>query len=474
MVPRFCRIGAGWLFCVAASCSTEELPPSGGGGGGPAVPPPSWSLAWGGDDEEIANSVAFAPDGHVVVGGFWWKGNEPFDFGCGDLGPSYVDAYDMFLARLDADGTCVWSRSFGGAPNAEGASDTLHDLVADLNGDVIFTGSLNGDIDFAPEASGGELDKQGIASAHVVKLDGASGAHLWSTVFYGGTATVTGNGIAADAEGHVLVTGRLHDAAYFGPFILSSDDIGDVFVTKLDRDSGQAIWATALGYANADQGNAIAVDPAGNVIVAGMADEYSFPAADMFAAKLDGATGQPIWERLLSAGEEDVARISRVATTPAGDVVVVGEFRGTLELGQTTLISADTDGFVALLNQAQGAVRWAVQLGGPGRDGLHGLAVDDAGVLFVAGARTANSENVLVAALNDRGTVLWERLYGGAQSQSALALALGPAGQVAVVGGFHGQLQIVPGEVLRCEISPGVDCDPLQHYANVFGAVFVP
>ena len=51
---------------------------------------------------------------------------------------------------------------------------------------------------------------------------------------------------------------------------------GDAFVVKLDP-TGAVVWATYLGGSGYDAANAIAVDAAGNVYVAGQTSSSNFP-----------------------------------------------------------------------------------------------------------------------------------------------------------------------------------------------------
>lgn len=464
------------LFLVSG-CAEVELPASGGGaaGGADALPPPSWSRGWGRDGEHVPNSIAFTDEGHVVIGGFWWQETEPFDLGCGDLGETYHDAYDMFVARLDEAGACVWSKSFG---SDNDGWDTIHDLAVDRNGDVVFTGALGGSIAFAPDSAGGELDFRGISPAEVVKLEGTNGDHIWSVAFSGGAATVTGNAIATDSAGDVLVTGRLYSSANFGQFELSPNDGNDAFIVKLDGESGQPIWATSLSYAGADEGTAIAVDADDDVVVAGMADDYHLPAADLFVAKLAGTSGETIWDHWwISPGEGDTARIGRIAVTSDQDVIVSASFSGTIHPGVTTLKSAASDGFVAKLDGANGLPRWARAVGGPGDDGVSSVAVGADGVVYAAGAtQAADTEgaDVLLIAIDPGGNTLWERTFGGAMDQGVASVALGPQGQLALIGTYYGTLELGGQPAIECEATAGLPCDPLVHYPNGFAAVFLP
>jgi len=97
--------------------------------------------------------------------------------------------------------------------------------------------------------------------------------------------------IAADAAGNAYITGATSDpnfpttqsvlqpvfsipAAQINPF---SKPPADAFAAKLNPSGTAMVWATFLGGTAADQGQSIAVDPSGNVWIAGTTSSADFP-----------------------------------------------------------------------------------------------------------------------------------------------------------------------------------------------------
>lgn len=103
----------------------------------------------------------------------------------------------------------------------------------------------------------------------------------------------TATGIAADSAGNAYVTGSTFDAAfpstqgvYQGTFDGSQSTSltfpfppTDAFVAKLNPTGTAMVWATYLGGKAADAANAIALDPSGNVWIAGATASPDFPNA---------------------------------------------------------------------------------------------------------------------------------------------------------------------------------------------------
>lgn len=68
----------------------------------------------------------------------------------------------------------------------------------------------------------------------MVKLSGSDGSHLWSRRF-GSNLDDDGNSLAVDASGNVLVTGFFRNTVDFGGGGLTSAGSTDIFLLKLLR-----------------------------------------------------------------------------------------------------------------------------------------------------------------------------------------------------------------------------------------------
>ncbi|MBI3502643.1 MAG: SBBP repeat-containing protein, partial [Bacteroidetes bacterium] len=97
-----------------------------------------------------------------------------------------------------------------------------------------------------------------------------SPAYLWAQ-HAGGTSYDEGRSIATDANGNVLVTGIFQSSTItFGTTTLTNANAGypDIFIVKYDA-SGNVLWAKSAGGTSADYGYGIAADANGNVLVTG-------------------------------------------------------------------------------------------------------------------------------------------------------------------------------------------------------------
>lgn len=333
-----------------------------------------WSKRFVGASAQAGQGIATDGAGNVFVTGYF---NGDGDFGSGVL-VSAGNA-DAFIAKLGVDGAPLWSKSFGGA-----GDDASQGLAVDSAGNVVVTGHFNGSVDFG----GGALTSAGNSDIFVVKL-GADGTHLWSKRF-GDPSYQSGQGVAVDSAGNVLITGFFNGAIDFGGGPLASAGNKDVFVAKLDP-GGAHVWSKRFGDADVQYGQSLAVDDAGNVIITGTFSGTidfggsSFVGAgtgDIFLAKLD-SNGAHMWSKRF--GDADAQDGASVAVDIAGNVLLTGTFAGTVDFGGGPLASLGvSDMFLAKLD-ADGAHLWSKRFGKGNDDDGVGVAVDVGGNALIAG-----------------------------------------------------------------------------------------
>ena len=173
-----------------------------------------WSKRFGAKSTEYTYDLAVDPTGGVVfVGSF----SKPVDFGGGEL--TSRGSGDAFVAKLDASGNHVWSKSFGGSEDDNG-----YDVAIDPKGNVAVTGyfQLTADFDGHPQQSAGRND------AFVMRLD-ASGTPVW-TKRLGGSEADYGHGVTIDANGAIVATGHFVGKASYTGGELSSNGGHDIYV----------------------------------------------------------------------------------------------------------------------------------------------------------------------------------------------------------------------------------------------------
>lgn len=333
-----------------------------------------WAKQMGGTITEIAHSITTDVSGNVyVVGSF--EGMADFDPSSSTFNLTSAGSDDIFIAKLDANGNFVWAKQIGGTN-----TDLGFGIITDLSGNVYFTGSFEGTVDFNPGAGVFNLTAAVFNDAFVAKLD-SSGNFIWAKQF-AGTSSVNSNAISIDSSENVYVAGDFFETVDFDPNagtfnLIASGNFNDVFVCKLDS-SGNLVWAKQMGGNGIDIARAISIDASGNVLTTGdfraLADfdpgTGNFPLTpiglqDAFISKLD-ASGNFIWAKQL--GGTEIVIGNSITTDAQGKVFSTGYFQGTADFdpgsGMYNFTSLGIgDAFISCLD-ASGEFVWAVQLGG--------------------------------------------------------------------------------------------------------------
>jgi hypothetical protein len=166
------------------------------------------------------------------------------DLGCGPI-TSGVNGSTL-LARFDASGACVWNKTID---------------VPGLNAWLFPDGEMLVGLDFAGtvDLGGGPLTSVGVIDVAIARLD-SSGTHLWSKRF-GGPGVSLSPRVWANANGSVVLTGGLTGWVDFGGGALGSM-ADQAYVVKL-ADDGAFLWQHQL-----PSGTNILSDPCGGAVYA--------------------------------------------------------------------------------------------------------------------------------------------------------------------------------------------------------------
>jgi hypothetical protein len=205
--------------------------------------------------------------------------------------------------------------------------------------------------------------------------------------------------------------------------------------------SGQGItWTDQFGSIQSDDGEAVAIDAAGDVYIVGqtvgvLPGQTSAGTIDAFVRRYD-ASGAEVWTRQFGSWERDYAK--GVTVDAPGNVYVVGQTFGTLP-GQVS--AGGWDAFVRKYDPAGNEV-WTRQFGTGGGEGAMGVAVDAGGHTYVVGSTRAvlpgqtwgGDWDAFVRRYDPAGTEEWTRQLGGHESDHAVSVAVDPAGSALVAG----------------------------------------
>jgi len=216
-----------------------------------------WVKRFGGGTTDMSYGVAVDSNNNAVIVGYFQ--------GTGDFGSfsltSAGGSIDIALVKVSATGTVTWAKRYGGSyveyPNG---------IAVDTAGDVVITGQA-GVGGSSTDLGGGNLTGSGI---FIAKYAGATGNHSWSKVLGGNV----GYSVTCDPNTrNVIVTGCFQGNVNFGGgSVAPGAGGGQTMFLAGYSPTGAYLWVNTWGGAvstSYDQGMAVRVNSAGNVILTG-------------------------------------------------------------------------------------------------------------------------------------------------------------------------------------------------------------
>ena len=413
----------------------------------PAVEP--WSKAFGDDaSTSQATVITTGASGNIALTGTF---SGSINFGAGDLEATAQPSF--YIAKLTAGGDHVWSGRTGGG------DDVATSVALDRGGSTFVTGYFDGQLDLGTGLLSGD------DNLFLAKF-GVSGAPVWSRQVGDPLAWDSSNDIAVShTDGSLYVTGRAGGAADFGAGPIAEGQFGALFAAKLTA-SGGAIWSRAFGGDGYAEGRRIAVDNEGNTIIAGPFSGAlnlgggtlgSFESYGIFVAKLD-ANGGHVWSRGYTS--YGTINLADVAVDPAGNVVVAGNFTDSVDFGGGPIESlGNNDVFLVKLGPG-GEHAFSKRFGEVNSyPRTAGVATDGEGNLYIAGSFnetidfgggpmvSMGTDDVFWAKLTSDGELLKSRAFGDPASQSLSAMAVDAWGNTVLAGTFYGSVDFGSGRL---------------------------
>lgn len=306
----------------------------------------------------------------------------------------------ILLIRLDNSGTCTASNSLGAdSSNAEAVAEVAA-IDIDMSGKMVLTGTFNHNLKFFYNVVAGMLATDNPMNSNdfdvfVVSISSALDQVSWMTKFGGAPVGIRrGTGIAAGGI-VIAVAGAFNsDIILGGSSFNAADGKDDIFLARLDVNSGAVLWAKEFGDAGTQNQPKVALDNFGDVYLTGRfrgtvePGDTAFQTTggfDLFVAKF-ASNGNHVWSKAFGGSGDQVATAITVRNVGiAGDVFVAGYFWNTLNFGGENLVSAgQSDTFLAKLKTSNGSHVWSRSFGNDLNQD-HCTIATAAGAVFIAG-----------------------------------------------------------------------------------------
>ncbi|NPA48128.1 MAG: CGP-CTERM sorting domain-containing protein [Thermococci archaeon] len=438
-----------------------------------------------------ALDVTPAPDGGLIVAGWMLRSGK---------------SRDAWVLKLNSNGSVVWQRSYGGL-DRDGATS----VAVTQNGSIVIAGYTfsfgegGGDIWVLKLPPNGSLGVPGSDVTEVKLVPYCRMAHYNVSRMMVENSNASVRNWTVKPDIHPLSSGgrywvESYDGNYNGTLYdirpLPNGDMvavgyvelngtrkHDALVMKLSP-NGSVIWAKTYGGPGDDRGRSVAVEPNGDIVVVGVTKSFGAGDYDFWVLKLS-PNGSIIWQKTYGGSTEDIA--TSVVVTKDGNILVGGystsfcirgcswilklspngsiiwqrtykgaELEGVMAMtiapngdilatGLALNMQTRDDVFVLRLNE-NGSVIWQKAYGGNKSDIANGITVSKNGSIVVAGwtgSFGAGDYDFWVLKLSPNGSIIWQKTYGGAKWDLAAGVALTKSGDMVVVGttysfGFSG------------------------------------
>ncbi len=439
-----------------------------------------WGTYYGGNGWDASSKVLVDANNQVLLCGRSASNSSLSIATSGAHQDSIAGDFDAFLVKFNENGTRLWGTYLGG-PGVEYGND----ITVDLNGNIYLVGSTNNNDNAALTTSGCHQSVYGGGNYDVLLSKfSPSGQLIWSTL-YGGNEWDAGFSCQTDAAGNVYITGQSNSTnlAVPGGFQQTFDGgIADAFIAKFNA-SGTLLWGTYYGGPDYDLSKSCAIDPNGDLYIAGYSSSDGTEIAtagshqptrgglsDAFLAKFS-PTGSRIWATFYGgAGSEDggYGFEGYSCICDASGNVYMG---GVTESSEPNVIATSTghqpnyggiqDAFLVKFNNA-GVRQWGTYYGGSGVSQAYSCSLDQAQNVYMSGMANADdgpaiatsgafkstcdaTDNFLVG-FNPNGQRLWGTFYGGQSYENTGYCAADNLGNFYLSGStdmYSGQFQIV-------------------------------
>lgn len=357
-----------------------------------------WDVAYGGSYTDYAADIIVVQDSNFLVLSM------PYSID-GDVSDSHGGA-DFWLIKLDNAGQVIWKKAYGG-PADEAASK----IIPTNDGGYFLLGTTD-------SQDGDVTSNYGASDVWLIKIS-EDGEISWQKT-YGGTAADRGNSIAATSDGNFMIVGSTHSLDY-DLFSAGNHGSEDLWAFKINPD-GEILWSKCYGGSNDDWAASIIPTSDGGGIIAGGSRSTNADAinnhglVDAFVLRLN-TTGVIQWKKMFGNIGQDYN--NDMVATDDGGAVLINTSNSPLQTNH-----GEYDIWGVRINSS-GTILWQKCFGGTDQETGLGISKTSTGnFLFTGVARSINGDlvgntnpNAWMFCVDSGGNLLWQKPYGGPESE---------------------------------------------------------
>ncbi len=327
--------------------------------------PITFEKTFGGDEDDVANSVLKTKDGYLIAGK-----TKSFT--------THRD-YDAYVIKIDNYGKKLWSKIYGGKYD-----DQANALTA-YKKDFLFVGST--------KSYGNDN-----LSYYFVKFN-SKGEVYWQKSYYRGDRDYYyGNDIITDGK-NLLIAGTEKHLKFLSAKV-------NPLLLKIDN-KGKMLWRSYIYGKDEDRAKAI-INLEDGYIMAGVTETYGHGDFDAYLVKLN-KQGKKIWFNTFGGEDDEIAE----------DVIAAKD--GYLLVGTTDSFGLNYKDVYVIKTDKKGKKIWERSYGGRYDDEGFAITKSPDGGYVIAGRTETrrNGSDLYLFKINEKGEIIWERTYGGEEDDTA-------------------------------------------------------
>ena len=386
-----------------------------------------WEKTYGGTRVDIANKIINTNDGGYLIVGSSSSTDQDIS--------QYNGNSDVWVVKLNADGTMQWEKTFGGAD-----ADIATSVQQTTDGGYIIAAqtysSNTGDVG----------ENHGQSDYWIIKING-TGTMEWQKL-YGGSDFDVPNDLKITSDDGYIIAGNSYSSDgdvtdHHNPG--ANESTSDFWVIKINN-NGTLVWAKSYGSDDMDFAFSIVSDGNNNFVVVGKASAGSDVTGnhggyDLWTIKIDNS-GSLLWGKSYGGYNDDWANC--VINTSDGGFVIAGGTES--EDGDVTGFHGDyysaSDEWILKIDE-NGTIQWGKALGGTDIDEANSIFQTSDGDYMVCGISKSNDgdasgnqgdKDFWVIKLNPNGNITWQNMFGGTKADVANSVIQTQDGNYITVG----------------------------------------